>query len=92
MINSPSKFTSLNRLKQIKQDNYIGELGKEYAQCEVDMLIIQKMQDKALMMSKMHDNPRCTFKPVRKTMDDFLKDFQSEFAWDYSNLKLRVRL
>lgn len=48
MIKSPSKFTSLARLEQIKADNYVSETGIEYCAEEVDALIIEKKQAKAL--------------------------------------------
>lgn len=52
MVHSPSKYTALNRLRQIKQDNYVGETGKEYAQCEVDLMIVEKMQAQAEKLSR----------------------------------------
>ena len=92
MIHSPSKFTSIDRLKQIKQDNYIGELGKEYAACEVDMLIIEKMQ-RASEKLKGQDY-RNKFKPEVKVnqMDVFLKELQKEWSHSYSQIKLGVVL
>lgn len=42
MIKSPSKFISLERLKQIKHDHYRGRSGQEYSSLEVDILILTK--------------------------------------------------
>ena len=47
MIASPSKYTSLKRLKQIQKDNYIGEGGQEYCPFEVETLINEKLNLKA---------------------------------------------
>lgn len=44
MIKTPSKFTGLKRLKQIKKDNCIAESGQEYCEYEIESLIIQKEQ------------------------------------------------
>lgn len=41
-IQSPSKYTSLERLEQIQQDNCIGATGKEYSEEEVAMMILEK--------------------------------------------------
>lgn len=41
-IQSPSKYTSLERLEQIQQDNCIGASGKEYSEDEVALMILEK--------------------------------------------------
>lgn len=41
-MSSPSKFQSLQGLLQIKKDNYLGAMGKDYCPFEVEELIIQK--------------------------------------------------
>lgn len=53
MIHSPSKYTSLSRLKQIKKDNYIGEMGKEYCALEVELLIVEKENEQAMLFCAM---------------------------------------
>ena len=50
MIQSPSKHISLARLKQIEQDNYLGEGGQEYCPFEVQALIAEKEQAQAMAM------------------------------------------
>ena len=46
-IHSPSKHIPLSRLKQIKQDNYIGESGKEFSQEELDQAIHERGESQA---------------------------------------------
>jgi len=41
-VQSPSKFTSLDRLEQIRQDNCIAASGKEYSEYEMDQMIMEK--------------------------------------------------
>lgn len=51
-VRTPSHFTSLSRLLQIKKDNCIGESGREYSLEELDRLIAEKQNKKALEMSR----------------------------------------
>lgn len=44
-VKSPSKFTSLERLQEIQNSNYIGRTGAEYCPEEVDSLIWKKQSD-----------------------------------------------
>lgn len=55
MVNSPSKYTSLERLKQIRKDNYIGEGGKEYCAFEVETMINEKECKKAIELENAAD-------------------------------------
>lgn len=43
-VKTPSKHIPLARLKQIKQDNYVGEGGKDYSQEELDYQITARQQ------------------------------------------------
>lgn len=43
-IHSPSKYISLNRLKQIKRDNFVSETGKEFSEEEVNQSINERSQ------------------------------------------------
>lgn len=51
-IQSPSKHIPLARLKQIKQDNSVGETGKEYSEEEVDQAIAERSQSQADKLSQ----------------------------------------
>jgi len=42
MINSPSKYTSLERLEQIRKDNCIAASGKEFQEQELEEMILDK--------------------------------------------------
>ena len=55
MTSSPSKFTSLARLEQIKKDNFIGEGGQEFCPFEVEVLILEKKNKKANELCKIAD-------------------------------------
>ena len=44
---TPSRFTRLSHLMQIKRDNCIGASGREYSKDELDLLIIEKKMKKA---------------------------------------------
>ena len=55
-MRSPSNKQSLENLNQIKKDNYIGKLGQEYSQCEVDQLIYEKMNKRAGELLKLAAN------------------------------------
>lgn len=57
-ILSPSKHIPLARLKQIKQDNSIGEGGQEYSEEEINQEIYNRQSshgDKALAEAKRHE-------------------------------------
>lgn len=41
-VQSPSKYTSLERLEQIRQDNCIAASGKEFSEYEMDQMIMEK--------------------------------------------------
>ena len=41
-VKSPNKHTSLNRLIEIQNNNYIGLTGMEYCENEVNLMIFQK--------------------------------------------------
>lgn len=46
---SPSPYTSLKRLLEIRKDNYVGAGGVDYVAEEVDFLITQKQQRRGLL-------------------------------------------
>ena len=73
MIQSPSKHISLARLKQIKQDNYLGEGGKEYCPFEVQALIAEKEQAQAMAMVANAQKVREKLASVSK-VNDLLKN------------------
>lgn len=49
---SPSKFTSLVRLKQIQKENYLGEGGQDFCPFEVETLIQEKSNTKGNALVK----------------------------------------
>lgn len=77
MIHSPSKYTSLARLKQIRQDNYIGEGGKEYCASEVDWLIFDKETRLAESMSEFSREE--IVEQIERESNRRLVDFQKAF-------------
>ena len=80
-VKSPSKFTSLERLKQIKQDNYTGSrskgFGHDYSQEEVDNLITDKKMRQADEMP--------TFPEVES------EDNRADYSWMF-NMKKRDKI
>ena len=47
-VRSPSHFTPLKRLMDLRRDNYVGANGVDYCPQEVESLIAQKQQRKGL--------------------------------------------
>lgn len=41
-VQSPSKYTSLERLEQIKKDNCVAASGKEFSELEIELMILEK--------------------------------------------------
>lgn len=46
-VQSPSKFTSLSKLENIRLDNYVGANGVDYSSEEIDLMIMEKKVIKA---------------------------------------------
>lgn len=76
-VKTPSKHIPLKRLKQIKQDNYVGETGKEFSQEELDQAIVDRETAYANKKVKQYEkdmwNPKggqeaFALAPVRKSL------------------------
>ncbi len=90
MIRSPSKFTSLSRILQIKKDNCVGEGGKEYSLEELDALIVEKQNKKAaesLQRAPKQENDlyvsRYGINPDPCPFDAAIAKAWRERVWDY---------
>lgn len=82
MLKSPSKHIGLERLKQIRIDNYLGAGGQEYASCEVDSLIIEKEYKAALQYEQAqwreyvqaHKPPEPTLESIRGHLERMMSN------------------
>jgi hypothetical protein len=71
-VKSPSKHIPLSRLEQIKQDNYLGEGGKDYSQEETDQAILDRkvaQADKQVKQAK---------------AKEFQQDSGADYSWMFS--------
>lgn len=55
-VKSPSKHIPLDRLKQIKQDNYVSQSGTDYSQEELDQAISARNQSIGQKMGQMKES------------------------------------
>lgn len=89
-VRSPSKFTSLEKLNQLKRDNFFNpETGLELSEGETNELINEKLQSKADKALNKHIRALNSMNKKTKSGNKMLSDSQIE-RWVTIKRKGRV--